>query len=1148
MREWARRSRVAPDLPLRQAPPSAVPLPAAATSAMPPTCMLDARPPSPMHLQRQLHHQHQRRPSCSRAGTLQGRATDATAAKSDGGWRGGGWRMRALPPLLPLLLPPLRPPLLAVLLPALLLMSLSASPTDALDFCTPTPRAPAPVPTTYNASVVLASGALPAPGGCVSHALTVNVSDSACEDTSSLLLFELWLQESDGDVYVDVDVRQTADGVVLAAARGGTAPAVARSSGGSLLFQPELALGPDPTLSAAYTDVLGIANGHAWQRFNVSIGALLDSGFAVDAAAWHVTVANVNPDLPEGSYKYELRATCMLAASAPCARPTARSAPCGGNGVCVRPDPAEQPRVAACACSDAAWAGDTCGAAVENLNVLGTTTPAARRQLQAPGSTIAAAVGRNVPAASWRYFSITVPAADSVVLRTELRRPASSVAAYRAAIQVQRGTLPSRNNFPSRVWDLNSACTCTRCECYMPYQARPLSYDIKVLSGENAPVTYFVGVYNALAFQVPIEQLLQLSVTASVDAGPLCPDDCSGQGACINYASGGATFACGCRPGYGGEFCQGVATRDTVTFDAGSYASGLVTLQPAEWRYHYFTTDVQGTLTLQWDEAVAASPLLLAFGPMYATSFGERFFQPSTTWVFNRSAAVQLPGSSSADGGPVGWMVGVLNSATEASVPSTYQLWVELPKDSKLSFLSTIQMALIGAISGLIIALIVFMGFRLLMLRRAMGRLTPEEIAALGLDEGGHPVRRADPGVPPHIVHTFPTFVFDPDTFAEHAKKKKEGNTADDTPASPGIGAFHGGKDSGEGGGRPDRSITSDGGSPSNERDDPADGTETSGAADTAAAAAADMAAAPDTAAAAAGVAAAGENELPQCPVCLCEYEGDEVLRQLPCGHIFHRSCIDEWMKLHNTCPNCRMSLVPLPTQEEREEARAAAAAARRPRWNHFMFSNQVSPRPTLQPPGYQGMPQDYQRMPPGYQNTSPGYPSGPAGYGSESGGYSGDPVPGPLPNPWQRGAPQGYPGGIFEPAPPLREGGQRDPPLVGVQQGGMPSGAPPPGSSREQQAQWQNVSVRRSPAMLELSELGPGPSNSGTPEAAAAEAATAGRSARGRAQLVAAGSTGAMPGQVLGTDDSVALSGASSGAASPRGPSAAISAAATRR
>ncbi|XP_043708744.1 RING-H2 finger protein ATL67-like [Telopea speciosissima] len=47
-----------------------------------------------------------------------------------------------------------------------------------------------------------------------------------------------------------------------------------------------------------------------------------------------------------------------------------------------------------------------------------------------------------------------------------------------------------------------------------------------------------------------------------------------------------------------------------------------------------------------------------------------------------------------------------------------------------------------------------------------------------------------------------------------------------------------------------------------------------------------------------------------QCTVCLAEYQEKDMLRILPyCGHSFHVTCIDVWLRQHSTCPVCRISL-----------------------------------------------------------------------------------------------------------------------------------------------------------------------------------------------------------------------------------------------
>lgn len=46
--------------------------------------------------------------------------------------------------------------------------------------------------------------------------------------------------------------------------------------------------------------------------------------------------------------------------------------------------------------------------------------------------------------------------------------------------------------------------------------------------------------------------------------------------------------------------------------------------------------------------------------------------------------------------------------------------------------------------------------------------------------------------------------------------------------------------------------------------------------------------------------------EQQSCMVCLGEYEENEVIRTLPCLHIFHQPCIDKWLQAHKTCPLCK--------------------------------------------------------------------------------------------------------------------------------------------------------------------------------------------------------------------------------------------------
>jgi hypothetical protein len=45
------------------------------------------------------------------------------------------------------------------------------------------------------------------------------------------------------------------------------------------------------------------------------------------------------------------------------------------------------------------------------------------------------------------------------------------------------------------------------------------------------------------------------------------------------------------------------------------------------------------------------------------------------------------------------------------------------------------------------------------------------------------------------------------------------------------------------------------------------------------------------------------------CSICQDEYQIKEYKRELSCGHLFHKKCIDKWLKTNLTCPFCRDSI-----------------------------------------------------------------------------------------------------------------------------------------------------------------------------------------------------------------------------------------------
>ena len=61
------------------------------------------------------------------------------------------------------------------------------------------------------------------------------------------------------------------------------------------------------------------------------------------------------------------------------------------------------------------------------------------------------------------------------------------------------------------------------------------------------------------------------------------------------------------------------------------------------------------------------------------------------------------------------------------------------------------------------------------------------------------------------------------------------------------------------------------------------------------------------------------------CPVCLCAYDDDDVVLELPCAHVFHEACIGRWLQQESSCPQCRFQLVPAPPR--RDSGRAADEA-----------------------------------------------------------------------------------------------------------------------------------------------------------------------------------------------------------------------------
>ncbi|KAJ4828780.1 hypothetical protein Tsubulata_023757 [Turnera subulata] len=46
-----------------------------------------------------------------------------------------------------------------------------------------------------------------------------------------------------------------------------------------------------------------------------------------------------------------------------------------------------------------------------------------------------------------------------------------------------------------------------------------------------------------------------------------------------------------------------------------------------------------------------------------------------------------------------------------------------------------------------------------------------------------------------------------------------------------------------------------------------------------------------------------------ECCICLAKYREKEEVTQLPCSHMFHLKCVDQWLRIISCCPLCKQEL-----------------------------------------------------------------------------------------------------------------------------------------------------------------------------------------------------------------------------------------------
>lgn len=59
-------------------------------------------------------------------------------------------------------------------------------------------------------------------------------------------------------------------------------------------------------------------------------------------------------------------------------------------------------------------------------------------------------------------------------------------------------------------------------------------------------------------------------------------------------------------------------------------------------------------------------------------------------------------------------------------------------------------------------------------------------------------------------------------------------------------------------------------------------------------------------------IAADESGEGASCSIYMTGYEAGEAIRELPCGgrHVFHKACIDNWLRINSNCPVCRANVL----------------------------------------------------------------------------------------------------------------------------------------------------------------------------------------------------------------------------------------------
>eukprot|EP00798_Chlamydomonas_sp_ICE-L_P015686 gene15686-21793_t len=217
--------------------------------------------------------------------------------------------------------------------------------------------------------------------------------------------------------------------------------------------------------------------------------------------------------------------------------------------------------------------------------------------------------------------------------------------------------------------------------------------------------------------------------------------DCSGRGRCEEptpYLASPMYF-CNCSEGYGGPFCEG--SEELMEIKSSDAYEVNRTIAQGRWNFYenvVYTLSENGVPPVSIFGIRSATgdkeedvPLLTIFSPLWpGDSVGDLYFAPASSVVMNSS--------------------------------HEFKVTVEkAPHGSKT--LSTLQLALIVALSVTLAVLTTHIVVRILMIRRITRRESVEAIlAAAARGAEGQALRQATTGVPQEIIATFLVFNYAP--------------------------------------------------------------------------------------------------------------------------------------------------------------------------------------------------------------------------------------------------------------------------------------------------------------------------------------------------------------------------------------------------